>query len=176
MEGREASAGRRLGPWGPDLEDRVLGRDAAHLLVRRVWTDALEEWAHLPLPSPQVGAQDRWFVLVRHLGRRERLAATSHQKSARSARPEVSRPLRVAAWGDEVQPAVKGEHVDGRAPELTARAPGDLEDTRSGDADSETRQGRNDRVEQMPGEPVGATVVLGHVQVRIVADALTVSA
>jgi NADPH:quinone reductase-like Zn-dependent oxidoreductase len=32
-----------LGPFALDLEDRVLGRDAADLLFRRVWADALEE-------------------------------------------------------------------------------------------------------------------------------------
>src|SRR5215218_729293 len=93
---------RRLAPGGLDLEDRVLGRDAADLLRGRVRADALEERSHLPLPSPQVGAQDRWLVLVPQLGRRERLAATPHQESARSARPEVSGPLRVAAGGDEM--------------------------------------------------------------------------
>src|SRR5437762_2056585 len=105
-----------------DAEHRMVGGDAAKLLIGRVRPDAGEEGAHLPPPAPEVGPKERRLLVVGDLGRPEGLAPSAEEEPPLAARPEVSHPVRVAPRGHQVATPVDGQEVDRGAPWL-ARAP-----------------------------------------------------
>src|SRR5262245_980223 len=105
-----------------DAEDRVVGGDAAELLVGRVRPHATEEDADLHPPALEVGAKERGLLVVGDLGRRELLAPSADEKPPRAARAQVSHPLRVPPGRHEVPTPLDGQEVDG-GPARLARLP-----------------------------------------------------
>src|SRR4051794_39159382 len=81
------------GGTSADPEHRIPGRDRGDRLVGRVGTDALEELAALPLPPPQVRAEDLGLVGVVHLVERERLDPTTDPQLAGPGGTQVADPL-----------------------------------------------------------------------------------
>ena len=61
------------------LERRVFGRDGADLVVARVRPGALEEDPDLCLPPLQIGAQDRYFLVVGELPAAEALGLPARE-------------------------------------------------------------------------------------------------
>src|SRR4029077_7257452 len=107
----------------------MVGRDALELGGRRLRPDAVEELTDLPLPAPQVLAKDPLLVGVRDLVRAEALSPAAEEKAAVNAGgAEVPHPLSLAPRRDEIALPLHREHVDRRAPRLSARAPAYLED------------------------------------------------
>src|SRR5215218_5335419 len=101
-----------------DPEDRVVGRDPAELVVRRVGSHPVEELPDLPLPAPQVLAQERRLLVVGQLGGRELLGPAPHQEAALALRPQVAHPLGVPTRRDQVALPLERQQVDRRAPRL----------------------------------------------------------
>src|SRR6516164_6379578 len=148
--------GRRRPSRGEHPEDRVLGGDLAHLRVAGVRAHAFEEHADLGLPALQVGTQDRHLLPVADLERAERLAMAAANQPSLAADPNVAHPLGVPAGRDQVALAVEDEQVHRRAPPLPRASALDLEHARAPDADPQTREPRDDAVEDVLGEPAGA--------------------
>src|SRR4029453_16819614 len=76
---------------------------------------------------------------------------------------EVTHPLRVPAWRDEIARAVECQRVDGRSTRCSRLTAADLENARAPEADAGAGQASDDAVEDVSGEPVGSLVV----QVRV---------
>src|SRR4029453_12721104 len=131
----------------------MVGADAAQLLLGRVGADTAEEDTHLRLPALEVGAQDRWLVLVGELGRPERLRASPDPQLSVSRRAQVANPMRHSPGRDEVPIASIGEEVDGCRPPLAGLAPTHAQLPGSPDADTSAREQRDDRVEDVLREP-----------------------
>jgi hypothetical protein len=62
------------------------GRDGAELIIGRVRPGALEEDPDLGLPPLEVGAQDRYFLVVGELPAAEALGVLAQPQFARPAR------------------------------------------------------------------------------------------
>src|ERR1700742_2345986 len=135
-----------------DAEDGVVGGDAAEVGVGGVGADTFEEGADLPLPLFEVGAKDLWLLVVGDLGDRELLGLAADQP-APAADPDVPHPLGVAAGRDQVALAVQGEWVDRRLPPLAALATLNFEHPRAGKAEARLAEQRDQRVEDVLGEP-----------------------
>ena len=78
------------------------GRNAPKLSVGGVRSDAAEECADFPFPALEVGAQDRDLVVVGQFDRSEALRTPTEEQATLALGTEVSDPLRVPAWRDEV--------------------------------------------------------------------------
>src|SRR5215207_3419131 len=139
----------------------MVGRDAPELGVGGVRSDAPEECADLPFPALEVGAQDRdLVVIVGQFDRSEALRAPTEEQAALALRTEVSDPLRVPAWRDEVARAFESQQIDRSVPCFARLASADLEDPGSRDAHSATRERGHGAVEHVRGEPAGTLVAL----------------
>src|SRR3984885_9364359 len=133
----------------------MLGRGAAQLLSRGVWPNAVEEHTDLKLPALQVGAQDRWLIVIRKLDSGEVLAARTNQQPTLPAGSQVAHPLRVTARRDEVALTLEGEEIHRRTTRLTGGAPCHLQHARAEQADAQAGQAGHGRIEHSPGEPAG---------------------
>jgi hypothetical protein len=156
---------RRLGnrlPVDLDLEDRMIGRDAAKLLCGCVVPDTPEELAYLPFPLLEVRTQNRFFLLVRKLTRRESLTSAAEKQIALAGCAQVAHPLSVAARGHEVSGTVERERIHRVVPRPAARTASHLEDARAPDADPEPRHHCNDSVDHVAREPIRPNVSLRH--------------
>ena len=69
------------------LKRRVFGRDGAELVVAGVRPGALEEDPDLRLPPLEVGAQDRYFLVVGELPAAEALGVPAEPQLAGAGRP-----------------------------------------------------------------------------------------
>src|SRR3954451_6020757 len=137
-------------------------RDPPQVLLRRVRADSMEERPDLPGPLLQVRAEERQLLLVGELRGGELLGPGALPKPALAARPQVAHPLRVAARRHDVAPALEVERIHRSAPPLAALAPAHLQDASAGGTDADPGQPRDDRVEDVLGEPPGTLVVGGH--------------
>jgi hypothetical protein len=90
----------------------MVGRDAPELGVGGVRSDAGEEGADFPLPAFEVCAQDRDLVVVGQFDCSEALCAPTEEHAALALGAEVSDPLRMPAWGDEVSRALESQRID----------------------------------------------------------------
>jgi hypothetical protein len=79
----------------------MVRRDAPELVVVGVGSHAAEEGAHLPLPAPEVLAQDRDLVVVGQLDGGEGLRPPAEQQPALALGAEIPDPLRIPAGRDE---------------------------------------------------------------------------
>src|SRR5256884_7625589 len=136
----------------------MVGADPAQLIVGRVGAAAAEEAPRLGLPALEVGTQDGWLLLVGELRRPERLRASPDMQLSFANRPKVPNPLRHAARRDEVAIAFVGQEVDRRGPPLAALAAAHAQLPGSPDADPGAREQRDDRVEDVLGEPPGTGI------------------
>src|SRR4029077_5039103 len=113
-----AARSRSRGASG-QAEHRMLRRRAAHLLLRGVRADPVEEHPHLELPASQVRARHGRLLTFAELDGREDLTAFANQQPSLATGPQVACPLRLAAWSDEVALPLELEQVDGRATQLS---------------------------------------------------------
>src|ERR1035438_5668305 len=83
------------------LKRRVFRGDGADLIVARVRPGALEEDPDLGLPPLEVGAQDRYFLVVGELSASEALGTLAQPQFAGAGDPQGAHPLGFAAGGDQ---------------------------------------------------------------------------
>jgi hypothetical protein len=124
----------------------MVGRDAPELGVGGVRSDAVEEGADFPLPAFEVCTQDRDLVVVWQFDRSKALCAPTEEQAALALGAEVSDPLRMPAWRDEVARALESQHIDRSAAGLAGLASADFEDAGSRDAQSDTSESATARL------------------------------
>ena len=140
----------------------MIGRDGADLLIGGVRADAAEEHPDFRLPPLEVGTHYRHFLIVGELAPAERLGALADPELAGAGGTQVAHPLAVAPGRKQVATPVVVEQVDrGRAP-LAALAAFDREHARARDAHTVSGQEGDQPVRDVPGEPAGGAVVIGH--------------
>src|SRR5262249_10066266 len=120
--------------------------------------DSGEELRDLPLPAPQILTQDRFPFSHRHLDGPEALAAVSEQQLALAGRAQVSHPLRLPPWRDEIAAATARKQIDWHAARLAAPPAPHLQDPRAPETDPHPRGRGHQPVEYPAIEPTGPSV------------------
>src|SRR5215472_3787494 len=163
-EDREAGRTRKPGALvdGKHLERRVPGCDGTDLVVTRVRPGAFEEDADFRFPSLQVGAQDRYLLVVGELAATEAFGPAAHPQLPGSGGPQVAYPLRFAAGCDQVTMTLVAEQVHRRGPPLAARPALHRQHPPAEDADALRGQEGHHPVEDVAREPARRTVMIGH--------------
>src|SRR4051812_36820989 len=151
--------GGSAGP-GADSEDRMVRRDRAELVVGGVRSDAPEELADLPLPAREIRAQDGGLVVVGHLSGGEVLPPLTPEQAPLAPDAEVSHPLRVSTWRDEIAIPLQIQRIDRCAMRVAGLSPPDLQHAGPGEGQAEPGQAGDEGVEHMGGEPARALKVL----------------
>src|SRR5712691_11672059 len=129
-----------------DPKHRMVWCPPSQLLVRGVGVHA-EEPPRLPLPPAQVSAQHRWFHLVRELGYPDLLTPSADLQLRHTGRAQVTHPLRLAAWGQEIPCALDLDRIHWHLLHLTRLPPAHGQHMCATHTESQLGQGYDERID-----------------------------
>jgi len=95
-----------------DLKDWVIRGYPSNLCIGRFGIHAVEEHPYLHLPTLQVCAENVRLLVILEFHRTEGLNPLTYGEFARLRHAEVSNPLSLPPWRDEIAAITNGQRVD----------------------------------------------------------------
>ena len=157
--------GDRQAPGGRlalDAKDRVVRRDASQFLVWGFGINTLEEGTDLEFPALQVGTEHGRLIAVGQLEDTNPFAAGPYPQLGVGTRSDVSDPLCLPSWCNQVPLSLISKYVD-RGGALTPAGPSAYsKNARAVDAEATPSEPPYEAVSDVHGKPAWPDVALLH--------------